>query len=208
MALAGGRRAGRQGRGERFSVRYLPGSRRGSTPRTAQKMWERYGKLHHRRLRSAGCRGRRLARLRMVGGQEGRRGGRRVSRLRSRLLNEGKNKEAEEAFAKIAAERHVELPHARQVPRSGRAGAARPEGGGRDLRPACRRQQPRPRAAGSGGGARRHDPGRHRALQRHQATAGAADGAGSRRSATARARCSRSRPGAPTTRRRCGDGPT
>ena len=49
------------------------------------------------------------------------------------LASEGKNKEAEEAFAQARAERHVELPHARQVPRGRRSGAPRPERGGCDL---------------------------------------------------------------------------
>ena len=77
-----------------------------------QKLWERYGNLPHRRLRPGGRRGRRLAGLRMVGGQEGRRGRLRFPGRR-RAVQRGQEQGGRGGVRQAGGQRHVELSHAR-----------------------------------------------------------------------------------------------
>ena len=119
-------------------------------------MWERYGVLVIAACVLLVVARRRLARLRVVRGQEGRRGRRRIrgrdhARQRGQAqggrggLRQDRDRSGTASYRMLAKFREA-----------ARARAPRPQGRGRDLRRARRRQRHRPRASGSRRGARRH----------------------------------------------------
>ena len=114
------------------------------------------------------------------------------------LAESGKQAEAQAAFAKLAKEGSLRLPHARRA-------SARPPSSPRPIRPAAVKAYDALAADSSLGrplqdlaaDPRRADPGRYRAARRTDRAARAADRGRTVRSATPRANCSRSAPGAP-----------
>ena len=114
-----------------------------------KKLWERYGILDHRARGAVRRRGRRLARLSMVGGQEGGRGRRRLRGRGDARASRASTRRRRPPSPRSPADGTAGYRDAGEAARGGRARAARSQGRGRDLRRARRRSQPRPDAATS-----------------------------------------------------------
>ena len=123
----------RQGAGERFVSDIFNEVDEEVRREQLKKLWERYGILIIASGRSVRRRGRRLARLSMVGGQEGRRSGRRV-RGRSGPRRAGQAQGGRGGLRQDRGRWHGELPHARQLREAAVLAQQRSQGGGCDLR--------------------------------------------------------------------------